>query len=209
MASLTLPGPGLACRPVVKDPKRTSPRVPEESHEWRNLAAHVQHQVRRELGARLRTRIESQDVVQEVLFQVARDGGQQDAARGRFADWLASVVRNVVRNLADLHGRQRRTPTREQVLAAEHAATLEADSLAVPDAASARELQGLLARCLAQDLPRDQRTLILLRDYEALPWAEIARRTGVNSPDAARVAYARAVAELGRLIERRAHQQRS
>lgn len=173
---------------------------PESTRDWQELELRVLELVRRSLGPRLRRRLESHDVAQDVLLAIHRDVETHDPTRTRdFMDWVAGVVRNRIRNLADYHGAARRTPEREASLGGvlpEHA-----DAGPGPDeAAVLRHDMVRLVRALEQ-LDEDQRQLILLREYEGRSWTEIARACGKPTPDAARMAHARALARVATRFE--------
>jgi DNA-directed RNA polymerase specialized sigma24 family protein len=64
------------------------------------------------------------------------------------------------------------------------------------------ERRALVEACLAE-LPEAQRELLLLRGWAGHGWDEIARATGRASADAARVAWAAALAALGQRLRGR------
>lgn len=174
---------------------------PDESQDWRDLEPELLRIVRAELGPRLRARLESMDVVQDVLGEVAQSRESFDAEKCRnFRAWLERVVRNRICNLADYHGAGRRDIRRET-----HTGLppdeFAASTPSTHDEVVARLDHRRLLRSLGE-LPEAQRTVILLRNLEGVPWSDVATMTGAPSADAARMLYSRAVVALTRLFSR-------
>jgi RNA polymerase sigma-70 factor, ECF subfamily len=152
--------------------------------------------IRLRLGPSLRQRIESRDVLQATLLKaLLHIEGFRGVRRESLMAWLARIAQNEIRDMAAFHGRQRRQV--DQTLAL--GGTQELDRLAADvrsetsriaqDERSARLLAALEA------LSPEHREVVLLRQLEDLPFAEIAERMG-RSPDACRMLLARAMAAL-------------
>jgi RNA polymerase sigma-70 factor (ECF subfamily) len=110
------------------------------------------------------------DVAQEAMLRFFRSLARFDAERP-VRPWLLHIVRNLVRDRA----RRRRVRRTESLEPDVGVLRLEpSDPGPDPEAlASRRQLQELAWRCL-QELPSDQREVLVLRDYQGLAYAEIA-----------------------------------
>jgi RNA polymerase sigma-70 factor (ECF subfamily) len=159
------------------------------------------------LGRVLRLRLDPSDLVQETFLDANRDFAQfTGAGEPELIAWLR---RTLVRNLADQARRHRalsRDPRREESLEAmlarssDDAHEVLAGRLSSPSAeASHRERAVLLADALAA-LPADYRDVILLRNFENLPFDQVAARME-RSPGAVRMLWARALERLARALE--------
>jgi len=175
-------------------------RPPQTSQDWRSLQPHVYHMVRKDLGPFLRSRLESADVVQDILSAVAQDGEQWDEQRGtHFLAWVEGVARNRIRNLDKLHKAKKRGAGRAGMPLSE---AFGADgSQGIPVDLSPSEIierknhvQRLL-QCI-ENLSDDDRSLILLRDYCDASWQRVAEQTGRPTSDSARMAHGRAMSRL-------------
>ena len=118
------------------------------------------------------------DLAQECWVRFIRAVPRWTDERSRFKTWLYTVARNLATDEA------RRRVHREQVPAAE-AALRPAEGIApgrAPDDALAdARVRAALERAIAA-LPPDQREVFLLREYEGVPFAEIAEMTGAPVP---------------------------
>jgi RNA polymerase sigma-70 factor (ECF subfamily) len=164
----------------------------------------VRRIVRVRLGARLRGRLESGDILQEVFIDVLRSLDQYEQRdEAGFLAWLARIAEHRIRDAADFHGTLKRNSEREQPLVAEDSVggplPLETAAPAPrpPEQAERAEQVARLEECLS-DLPEADRELVVLRDYIGLSWADVALQTGRASPDAARMRHASVLVELGR-----------
>lgn len=123
--------------------------------------------VRRKLGTQLRRRLDSQDVVQDAflvalgLYESNRD--QLRKPNGAFRNWLAAIIENRIRKLADHHlGAQRRSLEREVDLG-DHV-----DQLRDPDArtpsklTAATEQREAIANALSKLPPRHREVIELV-----------------------------------------------
>jgi RNA polymerase sigma-70 factor (ECF subfamily) len=159
------------------------------------------------LGRVLRLRLDPSDLVQETFLDAHRDFAQfTGAGEPELIAWLR---RTLVRNLADQARRHRapgRDPRREESLEAmlersgDDAHEVLAGRLPSPSAqASRRERAVLLADALAA-LPADYREVILLRNFEHLPFDQVAAHME-RSPGAVRMLWARALERLAGALE--------
>jgi RNA polymerase sigma-70 factor (ECF subfamily) len=159
----------------------------------------------------LQGRADASDLVQETFLDACRDFAQ---FRGHTeAELLAWLRRILVCNLGRLVQRElsaQKRDARREVSLERRLQGLEHSSAAL-DAALAgrhsspssqarrRERAAVVADQLAR-LPADYREVIVLRNLEALPFPEVARRMG-RSAGAVRVLWVRAVDQLRRLLE--------
>jgi RNA polymerase sigma-70 factor (ECF subfamily) len=155
--------------------------------------------VGRLLGHRLAGKVDPSDVVNQGLL-VAH--AQRAAFRGDESRWQAWVLRIVKRETLKIvryWHQQRRDVDREQALAA--GSSGGGYELADDSSTPSRKVEGReqIARLLAviDRLPPDYRTVVRLRNFEELSYAEIAVRMD-RSEEAVRVLWTRAIERLGR-----------
>lgn len=148
--------------------------------------------IRCRLGARLRARIESEDILHSVfrdaLSDLRRFQPQNPHSVNRY---LHACVLNKIRSKADYYGAQKRSgevPLSDSIVQRiPNAADAEP---AYTDGERFERLEKALAR-----LPDDMREVILLRRIEELPNRDAAQALG-KSPEAASKLYNRALAKL-------------
>jgi len=150
--------------------------------------------IRLRLGRKLRSRVESRDVLNTVLLKAFERIDQLEASDGRsLMAWLASIAENEIRDQAEFHGRQRRDAARAVPLAPgseQLAARLRSQTSRLV----LREQLERLERGLEQ-LDEPHREVILLRKFEELSFNEIGRRMD-RKPDACRMLLVRAMTAL-------------
>jgi RNA polymerase sigma-70 factor (ECF subfamily) len=163
---------------------------------------------RTQLDRFLRVRCDASDLVQETLLDALRDFPRFAGNSER--ELIAWLRRILSRNLADQvkhHKAQVRTLERQESLEG----LLDRSCAAVQDAlakgisspsarASQREQAVLLADALAR-LPDDYREVIVLRNFQALRFEQIAARMG-RSAGAVRMLWARSLERLHQEMER-------
>jgi len=144
----------------------------------------------------LRRHFDTVDLSQSVFVDVLRDLPRfEDRGEDAFRSWLLLKAENKVR-MKLRHRMDRDGRLREDLL------TMGADRLQsyapgpVTSAGDSEERGWLHEALLA--LPPPDRRIVLLRTREGLPYAEIARRVGLESADAARMRFARALLALRR-----------
>ena len=149
--------------------------------------------VRLRLGRELRSRLESRDILQAAMVKSLEHLHELKADNtGSLMGWLTRIADNEIRDRADYHQRQRRDAAREMPLdddAPVRALTRSALSRVILDE-QAQRLEDAL-----ESLSPPHREVILLRKFEELSFAEIARRLG-KSEDACRMLLARAMTAL-------------
>lgn len=128
---------------------------------------------------------EADDLVQD-LFVGLPEALERYEERGRFGEWLRRIVVRLAL-MRQRSGRRRRESPLELVPAAA--------PLRTPEPASAVSLTSLLA-----SLPREQRTVVVLRAIEGYSHAEIAELLGIRR-NTVEVRYHRALRRLRQLLE--------
>ena len=160
-------------------------------------------------GGRLQARVDSSDIVQDVLLRVSRhistfEGSDQPAWEG----WLRRIAeREVIRQFEHHRGAARRDIGREQPRGAATddapsqllAGWLEA-SITSPSLAMVRKEHAILISDAIRRLPEDYREVLILRHLEERPFAEIAERLD-RSTGAVRILWVRALRQLRTAIE--------
>lgn len=150
--------------------------------------------IRIRMGAGLRPRVDSRDILQATLLKSFQHLDQFDGANGAsLMAWLTRIAENEIRDQADRQGRQRRDQAREEPLDPVEARigdhVRSAVSQLIVDEETAR-----LERAIA-GLDEAHREAILMRKFEELSYAEMAARLG-RSEDACRMLVARAMVAL-------------
>ncbi|MGI9105372.1 MAG: sigma-70 family RNA polymerase sigma factor [Pyrinomonadaceae bacterium] len=118
----------------------------------------------------LHSRVEAEDVLQEVFLQIWQRAANFDETRGRAFTWMVTLARSrAIDRLRSLDSRQRadNTALRE---------TPESVSDASDDAYHA-EQRAIVVAALAQ-IPEEQRRALLLAYFDGLTQSEIAARLG-------------------------------
>jgi RNA polymerase sigma-70 factor (ECF subfamily) len=146
--------------------------------------------IRARLGPKLRSSVESQDVLQEAYLAAHTAFGQFDYTdEGAFTRWLCRIIENRIRDQGDYLGARKR----------------QAVELPKPDpatgpvtAADRAERRDSIARGLDR-LSEDHRQVLLLRYFEGLSAEEAGERMG-RTAGAIRKLTARALTELGGVL---------
>lgn len=158
------------------------------------LRSHVQQR----LGDKLRRKVDSGDVVQEAMLQFLCYSPRFQVENGKqFQGLMRRIVENVLRDQHDWYARKRRAMDRECPLPASsvlHLGTTR--SVMRPSEAAEQNEKKALVR-LSLELLRDiDREIIILREYDGLPFPEISERLGIKET-AVRMRLSRALSRLG------------
>lgn len=162
--------------------------------------------VRMRLGAKLRSKLESTDIVQETFLRILSGLDRFEyRSEGGLMHWLTKNVERSICDQAEHFAAAKRGAGREKLLGA----VPGMDSVCGPisDLAIAETPSGivaereLLARIEAavENLAPEQREALLLVRYEGMSLSEAAEMMQ-KSPDAVRMLVARAIVQLGRLL---------
>jgi RNA polymerase sigma-70 factor, ECF subfamily len=174
----------------------------EQDRDW------IERRVRARLGALLRQRHDTQDIVQQTLVEVLRYGPRfvlDD--RNHLRGLLARIVENTLRGRAAHELAERRDLRRELPREAPRTGNdtevldLEPTAGSGPVTAAAAAETADWVRLAVELLDGDDRSVVLWRHYEELSYAEIGQRLGV-SEDAVRMRHQRALPKLARCLER-------
>jgi RNA polymerase sigma-70 factor (ECF subfamily) len=183
---------------LLQQAKSGSPEALNQLYE--RCAGRLLAFIRLRLGKDLRARLESRDILQATLLKSLGhlNDLKADETRSLMA-WLARIAEHEIRDCADFHHRQRRDAARDVAM----------DDDAPLPALTRSALSGLILDEQAQQLEAAleslspvHREVILLRKFEELPFAEIARRLG-KTEDACRMLLARAMTALTLTISER------
>jgi RNA polymerase sigma-70 factor (subfamily 1) len=159
--------------------------------------------VRLRMGAELRSKLESVDLVQDVLVSALNDlGNFTYKTEGDFVRWLSKIAENRLRdNLDKLHADKRdirkevRLNIHRSTLEESFAAALEPIDATTPSAIiSKREELDKLVKAI-DTLKPEYREVIVLSKIEGFSYKEIGKRLDKN-PDAVRMLMPSAMAEL-------------
>jgi RNA polymerase sigma-70 factor (ECF subfamily) len=151
----------------------------------RRYEPYVRILVRRRLGARLRSKVESRDIAQSVMADAVvgfRRGGLRFEGR---AQLMAYFRRIALRRLADRYQKHRRSLAHEEPLGDTLVRDHPADAQPRPsEVAQGREFWEQLMR----SCPPAHRDIVRLR-MSGAPLAEIARQTGLHEGSVRRILY--------------------
>ncbi len=147
--------------------------------------------IRQKLGPRLRSVLQSEDVLQSVALAAFRDLPRfEHRGAGSLRAFLHTLVLNKIRDRADYFGAQKRSaPTVPWTASVDEGAGADRE----PHYHDSERFERL-ERCLAA-LPESMREAILLRRFEGLSNVEAAQQLG-KTEQATRKLYSRAVARL-------------
>lgn len=151
------------------------------------------------LGAKLRERVDDEDVVQETYaVALTKLEDFESSHEGAFTSWLFAIAENQIRRLAAHHGAAHRSAVRSAG-PADRAIALAADPMSGPATRVERRDMRERIRQALDGMDEAEREVILLRVVESRPLAEVASMTE-RSESAVRRLVARALGSLGRAL---------
>jgi len=167
--------------------------------------------VRIRMGRRLRSRMESVDIVQNTFGAAMvslRDFEMREP--GSLIQWLSQIAENQLRGASDYLGAQRRDSRLEVTLSNLRSALKSgefqfdpaADITSPIESLARAETREALDECVAE-LPDDYREVILLRNFAGCSWDHITEEMGRVSTRATVMLHARARVALLKIAERR------
>jgi RNA polymerase sigma-70 factor (ECF subfamily) len=155
---------------------------------------------------RLQARVNASDLVQEAFVRATEHfadfGGQTE---GEWIGWLRTILRRCLLRAVQKQVQARRRSTLREIPIQQGSGSSSAGA-AVPEAllispgsspstgVQRQEAAAALAARLAQ-LPEPMRQVLVLRNLESLPFAEVAQRLG-RTPGAVRILWLRALERL-------------
>jgi RNA polymerase sigma-70 factor (ECF subfamily) len=182
---------GPASGNLVKRAQAGSAPALEQLYE--GCAARLLAFIRLRMGAELRQRLESRDILQTTLLKSLEHLPEFTGAHdGSWMAWLARIAEHEIRDRVDYQQRGRRDAARDVRLETDPSLPAVARS-ALTQAIVTEEAARLEAAL--ESLSPAHREIILLRKYQELPFAEIGGRLG-KSEDACRMLLARAMTAL-------------
>jgi RNA polymerase sigma-70 factor (ECF subfamily) len=168
-----------------------------------------------QIDPRLEPRISPSDVVQETMLRAHKNFGQfRGTTENELMAWLRQILAHRLTNLVEEHILAARRDVRREVSveglaraldqsAVQLAALLPAESTSPSMAAQRCEDAVILADRIAQ-LPADYREVLLLRNFQELPFEEVARRLE-RSIGATRMLWLRALEKLRSIYRAEVH----
>lgn len=165
--------------------------------------------VRLRLGPKLRAKLESLDITQDTFYQAVRAFDRFEMRdESSLINWLSRIAENQVKAAADYHDALKRDAARVPTPLGPGQDSEDA-GLDVPDEGKPTldalvddEDVTAIESCM-DELREEYREVIVHRDYAGASWERIAAWIGVPTADAARMRYARAVADLSHLVRKR------
>ena len=156
--------------------------------------------VRLRLGAGLRTKLDSRDVLQEAYLEAHRAFDRFEyRGPGSFTKWLCRIIENQIRGLADHHRAQKRSPPGQVARVSRVLHRLEALSTGPATQALQNDANARLVTSM-DALPDEQREVLLLRFFQDRTIDEIAALSGRSATTARRL-LGRAALALGAMLE--------
>ena len=157
----------------------------------------VEGYVRRRLGNQLRRKEETVDVVQDACIDILTYGPRFVVPdRDRFRALLGRMVENNLRDRRDYHNAKRRDMQREESMPSRSVLRLGE----TPSQIVARDEHAQMTRLAIDLLPPQERDVVVMREYDQLPFEEIAERVGLSA-SGTRKCYQRGLVALARKVK--------
>jgi len=168
----------------------------------------VRHPVRKRIGPRLRSRLDSDDILQHAFGKAFENFDRFEMRdEGSFLHWLVEIAEHQVRDAIDRENAKKRTPP-AGLVSLDDAGDASGGPIEVAaratgpiDRVAKAERKAVMDECIDL-LPEHYRTVIALRRLD-LEWQEIARRLDKKTASAARELHERALLMLRELLQRR------
>lgn len=154
-------------------------------------------------GDALRARVEDDDLVQEALLEVLRYGPRfLMGDREQFRGLMVRIIENVIRGQHDFHNALRREIAREKPLPSGTMLRLDGAAVSVtrPSEAAHRQEREAWVRLALELVDREDREILLLRQWKELSYTEIGEQLGIGE-SAARMRFTRALPRLAKKVE--------
>jgi len=171
----------------------------------------VRRVVRMRLGKKLRGALESGDILQET-FAVAVRGFERFEMReeASLINWLSKLAERQIIAAADYHGAKKRDRDLEVAMEGTKTGSDTGElrrqfgaKTPGPAELAAADEQAELVELSMEELSKEHRELLILRNYVGASWESIAESVGSPSADAARMMHARGMIELGKHLRER------
>jgi RNA polymerase sigma-70 factor (ECF subfamily) len=163
--------------------------------------------VRIRLGAKLRTVLESADIVQDV-FRIAIEeiGGFEVRSPGSILPWLSKIIEHRIQNQHAFHVARKRDMNRTVAFSGPASSSGSASGFEPvargqsPSMELRRKEEQMIIDSCIQELPEDEREVILLRKYHEADWTYIREQLGRPTDHAAQQLLDRAMKHLKRKL---------
>jgi RNA polymerase sigma-70 factor (ECF subfamily) len=160
----------------------------------------LRDEVQRRMGNALRERADADDVVQQAMIAVLQSGPRFLVAdRDHYRALMLRIVENTIKKQIRLGRQQKRDAAREEPLPSGSVLALDAPGTR-PSAAADRNEKRAWVQLALELLPDGDREIILLRQWEGLPFSVVGQQLGI-AEDAARMRFERALARLARTVQ--------
>ncbi len=164
----------------------------------------ISRYVESRLGPLLRGRGETHDYVHDAMLRVlAYVPRFVTGNRQGFRSLLARMIENHLRDAHDHHAAQRRTPLRERPVPNDSVLDLDQPQRSVtqPGSRAERNEQAAWVRLAIELLDKEDRLVLLLREWQGMEFAAIGKELGTTEA-AARMRFQRALPKLASQLER-------
>lgn len=167
--------------------------------------------VRIRMGRRLRSKMDSMDIVQNTFgAAMASIDDFEMREPGSLIQWLSKIAENQLRGAADYIGAHKRDSRLEIALAGIKSSMRSGEFQYEPEARvispleklSRAELRDILDECV-EELPEDYREVILLRNFAGCSWDVITEEMGRVTARATAMLHARARVALLKIARQR------
>ena len=167
----------------------------------------VRRAVRARLSSRLRAKMETADILLPAFAKAFQNFDRFEMRdEASLLHWLAEYAYGQLHDAADRENAQkRRPPAGELSLGAEDDSRAIEVPARVPgpaEEAARGEHEAAVEACL-DELPKEYRRVIVLRDYDGLSWPQVRKLLGKNTDSAAREMHRRALHQLALHLSRR------
>ncbi|GIW96992.1 MAG: DNA-directed RNA polymerase sigma-70 factor [Pirellulaceae bacterium] len=165
------------------------PDSDQSSEEFEAFRSYLHVLAETQLQARLKSKVDASDIVQQTLLQAYRARDQfQGTSRAEKAGWLRRILGNVLFSVLRDYSRQRRDVGREQSIQAVEQSSLLlgnllASEVSSPSNALHREEQAAQLAEAMLELTEEQRQAIILKYWHNASLVSIAEQLG-KSPEA-------------------------
>ena len=162
----------------------------------------IRAQVQKRLGPGLRARAETEDFMQDAMIEALNYSPRfVSQSQTRFRNIMVRIIENVLRDKNRWHQARRRAISRERPIPDDSVIDLDnpQESVTRPGEAAQKNETELWVRLALEFLRPDDRKIILMRQWENKPFAEISAELEITV-ETARMRFHRALPRLGRKI---------
>jgi RNA polymerase sigma-70 factor (ECF subfamily) len=152
------------------------------------------------IGLNLRAVVNPSDLVQQTFLEAYRDFSQfQGTTEIQWRAWLRRILAHNLAAAVERHVQARKRDVRRQQ-SLDEAGIISVGAHSSPSAQAQRQERSAVVADRLGQLPADYQEVVRLRNYEGLPFDEVARRMG-RSAGAVRVLWVRALDRLRTLLK--------